>query len=84
MQLVTVTSTDYRLAKAWYVKYPLDAYALGPMRFEKPVSAFVVSETAQIQFGERPNQIWPDGQVEEVDEYEFELDVPDDEAGDYQ
>lgn len=24
--------------RAWYVKFPLDAYALGPMRFAKPVS----------------------------------------------
>jgi len=26
-----------RMAKAWYIKFPLDAYALGPVRFEKPV-----------------------------------------------
>jgi hypothetical protein len=25
-------------SKAWYVKFPLDAYALGPMRFERPVT----------------------------------------------
>ena len=24
-------------AKAWYVKFPLDAYALGPVRFNGPV-----------------------------------------------
>lgn len=23
---------------AWYIKFPLDVYALGPVRFEKPVS----------------------------------------------
>ena len=28
------------ISKAWYVKFPLDAYAyaLGPFRFEKPVT----------------------------------------------
>lgn len=25
-------------SKAWYVKFPYDAYALGPFRFEKPVT----------------------------------------------
>jgi len=24
-------------SKAWYIKFPLDAYALGPMRFPEPV-----------------------------------------------
>lgn len=25
-------------AKAWYGKFPLDAYALGPARFDEPIS----------------------------------------------
>lgn len=25
-------------ASAWYVHFPCDAYALGPLRFEKPVN----------------------------------------------
>jgi len=26
------------VSKAWYAKFPLDAYALGPFRFEKPLT----------------------------------------------
>jgi len=25
-------------SKAWYIKYPADAYAMGPVRFEREVS----------------------------------------------
>lgn len=25
-------------SSAWYAKFPMDAYALGPFRFDKPVS----------------------------------------------
>lgn len=25
-------------SSAWYVKFPLDAYALGPLRFTRPVT----------------------------------------------
>jgi hypothetical protein len=24
-------------SKAWYIKFPIDPFALGPVRFEKPV-----------------------------------------------
>ena len=78
MELVTTTAQEHRLARAWYVKYPLDAYALGPYRFDKPTSAADVSEIAHKQFGERPREIWPDGQCEEVEPYDYELDVPED------
>jgi hypothetical protein len=53
--------------------YPLDAYALGPYRFEEPVTADVAIERAEEQFGEKPSNIWPDGPTEEIDEYEIEL-----------
>jgi len=76
MKLQTITNNEYRLAKAWYVKYPLDAYALGPYRFEDPVPATEVIEMVLKQFGERPTEIWPNGTVEEVEEYEIQLDVP--------
>ena len=76
MKLQTIKSTEHRLAKAWYVKYPLDAYAMGPYRFNTPVLATKAIEIALEQFGERPNQVWPDGKTEEVDEYEIELDEP--------
>jgi len=69
MKIIPVESTDYRLASAWYISYPLDAYALGPMRFEKPVDAVTVLERAEEQFSELPTAIWPDGRVIEVDEY---------------
>jgi hypothetical protein len=29
---------------AWYVKYPGDVYALGPIRFKKPVGKMAVRE----------------------------------------
>jgi len=80
MKLVTVTDTEHRLAKAWYVKYPLDAYALGPYRFDNMVPATTAIEQALDQFGERPREVWPDGETEEVDEYEIELDVPEEDA----
>jgi hypothetical protein len=75
MPLVTVKSTEHRAARAWYVKYPLDAYALGPYRFKEPVTADVVIEQARKQFGERPAEVWPDGPCDEVDEYDIQLDV---------
>ena len=65
--------TEHRLAFAWYIKYPLDAYALGPMRYEDPVGADRVIEDATEQFGEAPAAIWPTGHTEEVEEYEIEL-----------
>ena len=76
MDLTTITRQDDRLSYAWYVKYPLDAYALGPYRFDHPVPATDAVELALEGFGERPNQVWPDGRVIETDEYEYELDVP--------
>ncbi len=82
MKLNTITTTEHRLAKAWYVKYPLDAYALGPYRFDEPAKATEAIELALSAFGERPCEVWPtgdaDGDVEEVEEYEIQLDVPKD------
>lgn len=66
-------ATEHRLACAWYVKYPLDAYALGPIRFPKPVAADEATEHSREMFGELPSEVWPDGPVEEVDEYEFDV-----------
>lgn len=28
---------ERRVSEHWYIKFPLDAYALGPVHFEKPV-----------------------------------------------
>lgn len=78
MNLITTECTEHRIARAWYVLYPLDAYAIGPYRYREPVEAGVVVEQALKQFGERPYQIWPDGPVEEVEPYTFELDLPED------
>lgn len=66
-------ATETRLAKAWYVKYPLDAYALGPYRYDKFVGADTVSDEALKQFGERPVEVWPTEATEETDEYEYEV-----------
>ena len=76
MKTVDVTETDTRLCKRWYIKYPLDAYALGPLEFAEPVSAEQAVEQAESQFGEKPREVWPDGPTEETDEYEYTLTVP--------
>ena len=75
MLLTTVSRTEHRLAEAWYVKYPLDTHALGPYRFEHVVSAIEAIAEAQSQFGERPAEVWPDGPVTEVPEYNIQLDA---------
>lgn len=36
-------------------------------------------ERAEYDFGEKPAEVWPDGPVEEIEEYEYEVDVPVDE-----
>ena len=59
------------LAKAWYIAYGGDAYALGPLRYEEPVSADTVSERAFDQFGEYPRAIWPDGETINTDPYKY-------------
>ena len=76
MQLVTLKQTEYRHAKAWYVKFPLDGYALGPLRFDEFVPASQVVTEAEDQFGEKPKELWPDGEIIEVEEYKYEVDVP--------
>ena len=50
---------DDRLAKRWYVKYPLDCYALGPLHFNESVGADRAVEEAESLFGERPREVWP-------------------------
>lgn len=82
--MAEVTCTEHRLARAWYIKYPVDAYALGPYRYDKPVSADVASYQALQQFGERPSAIWPDGPTEEVGEYEYPVYDPDAEESEKQ
>ena len=84
MQLVTVKQTEHRLAKAWYVMYPLDAYALGPFRFKEPVDANEAVEQAEAHFGEKPKGVWPDGQEVEVDEYAYEVSVPEEDREMYE
>jgi len=35
------------MGKVWYIKFPADAYALGPIRFENPVGEKDVREYAR-------------------------------------
>jgi hypothetical protein len=72
-QVQRATVTDDRAAWAWYILYPLDAYALGPYRFREPVTADVAVAQAEEQFGELPSNVWPDGRTVEVDEYSYEV-----------
>lgn len=78
----TRQETDNREAKAWYIKYPLDAYALGPYRYDRPKTAAEISELAFGQFGEYPSEIWPEGATKEVDEYEYTVHDEDSEDDD--
>ena len=84
MELVAVKQTEYRLAKAWYVMYPLDAYALGPLRYRDFVTAEQAVEDAESQFGEKPKEVWPEGEEIEVDEYEYEVSVPEEDREMYE
>ena len=34
-------------SKKWYIKFPLDAYAMGPVSFDKPVGERKVKEYAR-------------------------------------
>jgi len=34
-------------SRAWYIKFPADVYALGPVRFDKPVGAGWVRQWAR-------------------------------------
>jgi hypothetical protein len=72
--LTTVTETDNRESEKWYVRYENDAYAMGPLEFSRPVNANIAVEDAVELFGYRPAEVWPEGKVEEVEEYEYELD----------
>jgi hypothetical protein len=47
MTAATEKQTDNRLAKAWYILYPLDAYAIGPYRYRQFVSAERAVEDAK-------------------------------------
>lgn len=68
------TKTETRLSKAWYVKYDWDTY--GPLRYEKPVGADEISDIILKMFGSRPHEIWPEGNVVIVPEYEFLVSAP--------
>jgi len=50
-------------AKRWYLKFPLDAYALGPVDFDKPVNEQKAREYARKFEGvtrlPRGFQCWP-------------------------
>jgi hypothetical protein len=50
-------------SKAWYIKFPLDAYALGPVRFMTPVGETAVRKWAREFDGvkrlPRGFQCWP-------------------------
>ena len=58
---------DERQSQAWYVKYNLDAYALGPMRFDHPVTEAEAIEAAERAFGETPAEVWPEEVYPRVD-----------------
>jgi hypothetical protein len=54
-------------SKAWYVKFPLDAYALGPILFDKVVGEKAVRKWARVWGGLKrlprgfhcwPTKIW--------------------------
>jgi hypothetical protein len=64
-----VQKYEERIARAWYIKYPGDAYALGPLRFSDPVTAITAINRAIDIFGEPPVELWPQGEVEEVPRY---------------
>lgn len=65
--------TDTRKARRWYAKFTGDAYALGPFEFSNMVTADVAVEDAKAWSGSMPVEVWPDGTVEFVDEYEYEV-----------
>jgi len=65
--------TDCRESCAWYVRYPDDSQAMGPFRYNERVKADRVSDDATKWFGGRPSEVWPDGKVEFVPEYEYEV-----------
>jgi len=55
-------------SNAWYVKFPLDCYALGPLRFPQPVTEREARAEARrfhhgLQYQDRPlphgTQVWP-------------------------
>jgi len=50
--------TNRTKARAWYVKYRLDTYALGPLQFQKPVTKTEAIRTAARMFGEKPREVW--------------------------
>jgi len=35
------------MSKAWYIKFPADVYALGPVRFDEPVDEDTVRKWAK-------------------------------------
>ena len=57
-------------AKRWYLKFPLDAYALGPVEFEKPVDEQEARKYARKFEGvtrlPRGFQCWPAGRSKDV------------------
>lgn len=50
-------------SRAWYIKFPADAYALGPVRFEVPATEREVRDYARIFAGvsvlPRGFECWP-------------------------
>jgi len=56
-------SEDTRESQAWYVKFPQDAYALGPLRFDCTVTECYVREWMRklMKTTKLPNgfQCWP-------------------------
>ena len=60
-------------SRAWYAKYPLDAYALGPARFDTYVSAAYAAQQFEDTFGKLPAEMWTSGSAVDVPRYEVEL-----------
>ena len=84
MKLVDIEQKDDRIARAWYVMYPNDAYALGPYRYNSLVPASRAVEDAECGFGEKPRDVWPEGEIEDVDEYSYTVSVPEEDRGMYE
>jgi hypothetical protein len=66
-------SIEYKIvrAKHWFVKFPADAYAMGPIHFDKPVDVETVRLHARKLHGTRlPFQFtcWPDEGAEACNE----------------
>ena len=61
--MITRTEDDVLLSNAWYAKFDLDVYALGPFRFSKQVDEETARQDAASWAGcdadESELSVWP-------------------------